>query len=232
MKQARKWAILLTGGALALTIAVGATAAFAQEPVTPTPTPKAQVAPGLPGFGGRGFGFHGRHGSTQFDELLAQELGITVEQLNAARDAAYNRALDQAVQDGTITQEQADLLKAKQALRTYIDEEAIVAGALGMTVEELQDAKAAGQSLAEILEAQGLDFATYRDALQQAYEDAVAQAVADGVVTQEQADQLLTGPGLGGFGGRHGFGGRPSFRGPRGGGFWNRPGITAPDSGA
>lgn len=227
MKQTRKWAILLTGGALALTVAIGATAAFAQEP-TPTPTPKAQVAPGLPGFG-----FHGWHGgSTQFDELLAQELGITVEQLKAAKDAAYNRALDQAVQDGTLTQEQADLLKAKQALRSYIDEEAIVAEALGMTVEELQNAKAAGQSLAEILEAQGLDLATYRDALQQAYEDAVAQAVADGVITQAQADQILSGPGLGGFGGRHGFGGRPSFRGPRGGGFWNGPGITAPDSGA
>lgn len=228
MNRTKKWAIALTGGALALIVAAGATSSFAQEPTTPTP--RSQVAPdGAPGRNGfgRGFGFHGlRGGDDRYDELLADELGITVERLNEARQAAYSRALDQAVADGDLTQEQADLLEARQALETYIDEEAILAGALGMTVRELQDARAAGQRLDEIIEAQGLDPATVRDAMQQGYEDAVQQAVAGGVITQAQADQFLAGDGFPGFG----RGRRFHFHGPRGGGFRGAPDTTTPDS--
>jgi len=169
------------------------------------------------------------------DELLAEELGITVEELNAARQRAQARAIDQAVQDGRLTQEQADELKARQALAAYLEPDALMADALGMTVEELQDARAAGKRLPEIIESQGLDMDDFRDALQQAHEDAVQRAVADGVITQEQADQFLDRNGL--FR-PHGFGGRWEFRGPQGelfieGGLFPAPPIfVMPDSGA
>lgn len=51
-----------------------------------------------------------------FRALLADALGITVEQLEAAQLAAYNANLDQAVTDGRLTQEQAELIKGQNAL--------------------------------------------------------------------------------------------------------------------
>jgi hypothetical protein len=51
-----------------------------------------------------------------FNSLLAEELGISVDELNAARVKAQNTVIDQAVTDGRITQEQADLMKGKLAL--------------------------------------------------------------------------------------------------------------------
>ncbi|HEY4667108.1 MAG TPA: hypothetical protein VIH26_07380, partial [Anaerolineales bacterium] len=67
-------------------------------------------------------------------------------------------------------------------------------------------------TLSDLLDAQGMDSATYRENLAAAQQAAIAQAVEDGAITQEQADQLQEfGPGHFGFGpGRHGF---------RGGGF-------------
>jgi len=67
-------------------------------------------------------GFLGLSGATiDPDALLADALNITVDELNAARVNAQDAALAQAVTDGQITQEQADQMKAEQALRTYLD---------------------------------------------------------------------------------------------------------------
>ncbi len=51
-----------------------------------------------------------------FDALLADALGITVDKLQAAYLQAYNTRIDQAVTDGTLTQVQADLMKGQNAL--------------------------------------------------------------------------------------------------------------------
>lgn len=190
---------------------------------------------GGPGLKGFGFLFHrGPRGVTNdtIDEnaLLAQALGITVEELDAAREAANQAAIAQAVAEGIITQEQADQMLARRNLQSYLDRDVLLAKALGMTVEELQAAYADGKTLSTLMEEKGLDAATVRQALQAAYTEAIAQAVADGVITQEQADQMEDGHGMwfGGPmmpGGRGGFpgrgcpgGGRPSFRGGSGGG--------------
>lgn len=52
-----------------------------------------------------------------FDSLLADALGITVDKLQTAYIQAYNAAVDQAVTDGKLTSEQADLIKGQYALR-------------------------------------------------------------------------------------------------------------------
>lgn len=185
----------------------------------------------LSGEGGRGFRRHGLRGAEiDFNALLADALGITVEALDAAREEAQASALAAAVADGQITQEQADLIQARQALRDYIDQEAITAAALGITVEELEAAKADGQHLRDIIEARGLDVETVQAALQAGYEAAVQQAVTAGIITQAQADQILSGEGWGGRGPRDGFGGfgGPSFRGPRDGSDDSLP--ATPDS--
>lgn len=129
----KKWLILagvgLTAALLVLALAVPA---FAQE-TTPTPTPKTKFWFGW----GHGFGF-GRGGSWEDFDAVAKALGLTPEQLfvelhsgksldeiakekgvdlqkvyeamQAARIEAMKAAIQQAVKDGKLTQEQADWL--------------------------------------------------------------------------------------------------------------------------
>ncbi|MFO7682645.1 MAG: hypothetical protein R6X34_21620 [Chloroflexota bacterium] len=172
-------------------------------------------------FGMRGFGMerNGRLDQSDHKELLVAELGITVEELEAAQATAREAALAQALADGLITQEQIDMMAAAQALRDYIDHDAILAEALGVSAGEVTAAKDAG-TLRDLIQASGLTAEEIGAALQTAHETALAQAVADGVITQEQADSLQTMPGSGGLGGMRGggHGGNMPDGGMRGGG--------------
>lgn len=227
MNLRNKWTMGLLSLGVAAIVGVSATAVYAQS-ATPDQAPAV--------------------GQQRFDRgadhsaLLAEVLGISEEELQAAVAVARNAAIDQAVADGQITQEQADQMKAGQdgrgmgwgLLGKGADHDAELAAALGITLEELQAAKAevnervlanavtAGeitQEEADLMAARQALHEYLRDKMQTAYETAVAQAVTDGVITQAQADQILSedgagffGPGMGG--GRHG-GGRGD--GPMGG---------------
>lgn len=210
---------------LALAALIGSTMTFAQtgEPETPTVPDEGTEAQEVPALG-EGHGRFGNNGRGLFDKdtmdaALAAELGITVEELAAAREAARNNVLDQLVVEGTLTQAQADAIISGEGLRSLgpvldRDEmEAVVAGVLGLSIEELEAAQAAGKRLPEIAEEQGVTVEEIEAALQAAFAEAVAQAVADGTLTQAQADQLLERGLNRGLGGRHGGG-----HGPRGGG--------------
>jgi hypothetical protein len=158
-------------------------------------------------------------------EEIAEEQGVELQTVLDARQAALEEALAQAVADGVITQEQADWMLARMDERRApevlegIDpaffeglrdaEQAALAEALGMSVEELEAAVAEGQRPGELIAAAGLDPATVREAMQAAREQYINAAVADGTITQEQADFLLTAPvrGPGGRGGHRGGGG-------------------------
>lgn len=189
-------------------------------------------------FGFRGFGMFGHHGfghhgfgpldgdGIDLDALLADALGISVEDLQTARDKAHAAAIAELVDGGYLTQEQADLMAARQALKDYVDGDELVAEALGISLADLQAAREEGTSLSALLEESGLTYAEFAQARQDAYEAAVQQAVDDDVLTQEQAEQILSGGGIGGHGfrgpggfGRHGvpgnFGGFQGF-GPLG----------------
>lgn len=185
-------------------------------------------------FGGRGFrggwfGFPGRAGkfsdAVDYDALLAEALGISVEELQSAREEAQSAMLTQAVEDGLLTQDQADLILARRALQSYLEPEALFAEALGITVEQLQGYRDDGLSLSEILAESGMTAVEAREALEAAREAAIQQAVEDGAITQDQADQILDdsflGGGFGGFGHRGGF---------RRGGFWAPVEPTTPES--
>jgi len=52
-----------------------------------------------------------------YNALLAEALGITPEALLAAQNTVFEAQLAQAVTDGNLTQEQADLMKAQRNLR-------------------------------------------------------------------------------------------------------------------
>ncbi len=74
----------------------------------------------------------------------------------------------------------------------YRDEmHAAIAKALGLSVEEFEAALASGQTVWQIAEAQGVSVEALQSAMQTAHADILAQAVADGTLTQEQADAML-----------------------------------------
>ena len=110
------------------------------------------------------------------DEDLAAALGISVEDLTAAVEKAFTSAVDAALEAEYITASQAETLKEGntnfrslyrylgETERAEFDQDVYLAEALGITEEELADAVAA---------------------VKQARID---QLVADGVLTQEQAD--------------------------------------------
>ena len=63
--------------------------------------------------------FPGLKGSTiDYNALLAQALGISTDKLQAAYQKAYSTAVDRAVQNGRLTQAQADAAKGRYALST------------------------------------------------------------------------------------------------------------------
>jgi hypothetical protein len=167
------------------------------------------------GRGERGFaaGFvFGADSAIDHDSLLADALGISVDELSAAREQAQSARLAQAVADGVITQEMADQMAARQALQAYIDPQAIMAEAIGISEDTLQTYRDEGLSLIDILDQAGLTASEFVAAQQAAYEAAIQNAVNDGVITQAQADQAILAGGLGrfgGHGGRGGFGIRP-----------------------
>jgi hypothetical protein len=205
----RKLMYIMFGGVLTLALLFGGYAAFAQtDDAATTPTPdetttedEALTRPFRGGRGGLGM-FGGRGMGIDRDALLAEALGISVAELQAAQDEAQAAALAQAVAAGTITQEQADLMAAAHALRDFIDRDAMMAQVLGVTAEEFAAAKADG-TVQELVDATGLTQEELMTAVQEAHQTVLTQAIESGIITQEQADQLQSerGFGLRGFGG-------------------------------
>lgn len=67
----------------------------------------------------------------------------------------------------------------------------LLAEALGLTVEDLFAAVNAGQTIAQIAEAQGVELADVANALVAPRAEWLDQAVAEGTLTREQADEML-----------------------------------------
>ncbi len=199
-------------------------------------------------------GFGGQDGGST---LLAEALGISVEELEAAQAQATNAAIDQALAEGLITEEQAAQLRERSdrfgPLRNFarldndvINYDALLADALGISVDALDAAKQSAQEAAlvqavengrlsqeeaDLIQARQAIRETLRERVQGVYEEVVNESVADGAITQAQADALLSSErGFGferGFGGGRGHHGR-SFRGD--GDFDSQPNEVMPES--
>ncbi|MBN1399462.1 MAG: hypothetical protein JXA74_01420, partial [Anaerolineae bacterium] len=108
------------------------------------------------------------------------------------------------------------------------------AEALGMTLNELSLQLWGGRSLADLAERAGVSLDDVQSAIETARQEvmrqALAQAVEDGRMTQEQADWILEGLEQG-FGPRGGMMGRGTPHGGLRGGRAPRGQGNAPDSG-
>jgi hypothetical protein len=132
---------------------------------------------------------------------ILDEQGLTEEELRAAITDEQTAALQAAVKDGSMSQDEADWLiqhmpdantvdLAVDPLGTSLMHQA-VADALGLSVEELdkqlwQD----GMTLWDIVDAQGMTREELQTALVEAHGKVVQQALADGLITPKQAEIL------------------------------------------
>jgi uncharacterized protein YidB (DUF937 family) len=229
MSKGLKIALAAGGVIMALLIAGVAVTGFALAQDPDPDQPGNEAFPGRRMDGPRGrwnadeapprFGMPG-----EMDEAVAEALGMTAEELEAA--FAEGKTLPEIAEEQGV--DLADVQAAMETARRehleamieeappagwrllYHDEmEQAVADALNITIEDLETARAEGQRLFEIAEEQGLDPEQVQEALETAREEIVDQAVADGVLTEEQAERMSGfGPGFGGPGGRGGRGGR------------------------
>ena len=142
--------------------------------------------------------------STTPDDAVPDDTGWVADRLAGLKDA-----LSGLVGDGTITQEQADKVAETlnesgelrgpggghghggpgHLLKQGLD---AAATALGLTETEVLDALRDGQSLAEVAAEEGVDVQAVVDALVAEAEQALADAVDAGRLTQDQADEFIT----------------------------------------
>jgi len=166
---------------------------------------------------------------------VAEKLGVSEDELQTAIDEARTETLDEAVAEGTLTEEQAERLQegkfpfrgfGGRLWHRHGDVMGAAAEVLDMPQADLMEQLRDGNSLAEVAEAQGMDVETFKAALLDQVQAQLNELVADGDLTQEQADEIfqrteekiddiVSGEGcLGGFGGPRfgpgGFGG-PGF---------------------
>jgi hypothetical protein len=91
-------------------------------------------------------------GSTiDYDSLLAQALGISTDQLQAAKKQAYFASLDQSVTDGNLTQDQAAAAKGAYLLSTDSNFQAAMKSAYESAVNQAVSDGAISQSQADQL---------------------------------------------------------------------------------
>ena len=198
--------------------------------------------------GGGGAALAASGGSTSpstFLDDVARHLGISSQKLRDATKAAAIDQVDAALKAGRITRQEADELKARIEAgqlpffgfgfrgpfgfheRFFVlgDKLSAAADYLGLSVAELRNRLANGQSLADVAKAQGKSVDGLKQAILGAVEKKLDAAVSSGELTKDQEQAILdrfrarlddlvnrTFPGPG-FGLRR-FGG-PGFFGPR-----------------
>ena len=162
-------------------------------------------------------------------ETEPQDDGTAMQEqrMHGGREDHLREALADLVEDGTLTQDAADAVvealaeqggphgdgRGGEGHRGGMPLDA-AAETLGLTAEELREALADGSTLAEVAEEQGVKPTELVDALVTAETERLDEAVADGRLAQEEADdraemleERLTEQVEQGFAGRGGPGG-------------------------
>lgn len=155
--------------------------------------------------------------AARFKAALADILGISVEEYDAAVDKAQNQVVDEAVAEGWLTEEQAELLRwrLEQApgfgmrgmgpgmgpgfgrpgwgMGGLMGDNllSVAADKLGMKLTELLTELQNGKSIADVAREKGVDPQTIVDACLAQVKEKLDEAVADGRITPKQADYQL-----------------------------------------
>ena len=146
----------------------------------------------------------------RFKQSLADNLGISVDELESALTQTQLEMIDQAVADGKLTEEEAADLREKiesgelpglfpfigrhhgpafPRLHYLVIEAA--ADTLGMEVDDLKAELRDGNSLADVAETQGVSVDDLKAGILENVQATLDQKVADEDLTQEQADRIF-----------------------------------------
>lgn len=145
-------------------------------------------------------------GQSLADVAVAQ--GVSVDAVIQAITAEVQTHIAERVAEGELTQDEADerLAGLDERIIERVNEAPVeggrrgrsglrngqaIAEALGVTTDELDEAREAGQSLADVAVAHGVSIDSVVDAIVEGIEDHLAGEVAEGELTQEQADERL-----------------------------------------
>lgn len=147
----------------------------------------------------------------RFIERFAGHLGVGEDQVTEALKLTSQDAIADAVAEGKLTQEQADALleriESGEEIPFGLGMHGLghgpgmhgmrgfgpmgIADTLGITPEALRDALESGQTLQQVIEANGKTVAQVVDAAVAEHSTRLAEAVAAGDLTQAEADEKL-----------------------------------------
>jgi hypothetical protein len=150
--------------------------------------------------------------ATKFKEALASALGISVDEYDAAVEKAQGQVVDEAVAEGWLTQDQADLLQWRMdqapgpgmpgmgrgfgelghgMMGGEDNLLSIAADQLGMKLTDLLTELQGGKSIADVAGEKGVDTQVIIDAYLAQIKTNLDEAVTAGRITQKQADYQL-----------------------------------------
>jgi hypothetical protein len=143
-----------------------------------------------------------------FIDRLADKLGISSDDLESAITDTQVEMIDEAAADGRLTDQQADTLRERAAsgeglfgmrpvlgihrMRALDINLETIASQLGMTTEELRGELQSGTTLSDVITAHGSTVDAVVETLVANAKTELDDAVANGNLTQSQADQILT----------------------------------------
>lgn len=170
------------------------------------------------------------HESGNTIQTLLQDRGLTFEAFRAEMDDIRAAALAAAEADGVVPQEQARMMvdradrhggfyrqggagRSSRSMPGPLDQEVMapymhtaLAGILGVSVAELDALHDSDDTIHTLLDASGQTFEEFGTLMSDARASAIAAALADGVISQEQADLMLDrSVNFAGVGPRHNF---------------------------
>lgn len=142
-----------------------------------------------------------------FEAAVAEKLGVTTQELQAAYKEASLERLDAAVAAGRITEEEADAIRKGIESGNFLGPKGFgfgphihieggpalegAADYLGLSEAELHERLRNGQSLAEIAKAEDKSVDGLEQALLATAKERLDQAVEDGRITAAQRDEML-----------------------------------------
>ncbi|GBF34981.1 hypothetical protein DCCM_4102 [Desulfocucumis palustris] len=139
-----------------------------------------------------------------FISKFAANLGVSEEQVKTAVEATKDQMIDEAVQQGKLTQEQADKMKSNEGFAFFGSghdrghgfmgpggNPEDIANILGITAEQLKTELQSGKKFADIIAEHGITMEQFKEKMQEIRKDAISKAVSDGKLTQEQADKMI-----------------------------------------
>jgi predicted DNA-binding protein YlxM (UPF0122 family) len=183
----------LAAGASVVAVALMASAGLTSAQ-TPTPAPGTPT-PGTP---------TPVNGTQSYEEILADELDVSVNELRSASEQARDRYLDQLVDAGDLTENQADYIRDKVPVELLtgavlqgnflnLIHEGFVTKAsdvIGIERDELREELRDGRSLTEVAEEHNVSRTELRDEIVTAFHDVIDRAEQVNIVTNDQASDL------------------------------------------